>query len=98
MLYILNDRFEPKEVEAINKWDEWMCSNEEKVTIGKDCFGDITVSTIFIGVGAIKGGEFPLLFESTIYEEGDVLEVKKYANYNEAKKEHFTLVERFSAN
>ena len=98
MLYILNESYEPKEVDQISMWDEWMCSNEEKTNIGKDCFGDLIISTVFIGVGAIKGGEFPQLFESTIIDEGDILEVKRYSNYQDAKQEHSSLVEKFSLN
>ena len=100
MLYILDDNNQPREVDEMNLWDEWMCSHEEKVVIGNDCCEkrDIKISTVFLGVGSIKGGEFPQLFESVIYEEGEILEVRRYSDYSEARKNHIDLVKRFGAN
>ena len=65
LFYILDEQGEPVEVEP-EEWSKWFNTHWEQRRIALDDVGEITVSTVFIGIKAMPGYP-PLLFETAVF-------------------------------
>ena len=84
LYYILEDKT-PKAV-SLQEWAVYFGTANR--SIGKDQFGDVTVSTVFLGMNHTYGEGKPLLFETMIFggEHDDYQE--RYSTYDEALVGH----------
>lgn len=63
-MYVLNEAGQPVSATQL-EWGEFMVSANRMIC--RDEFGDITVSTVFLGVDHNYGDGPPLLFETMIF-------------------------------
>ena len=68
--------------------EEWgMMTREEKI-VAKNWFGEIQVSTVFLGIDHSTGGSLPILFETMIFGgECDGYQ-ERFETWDEAVKGH----------
>lgn len=78
--------------ESLNVWWEFY-KDIERRRIGYDIIGNITVSTVFIGLNHSCYNDEPALFESTIFENGNEKYCKRYYTWEEAQEGHIKIVE-----
>jgi len=87
--YLLDENNTPYEVtlEEFAKSDIW--ANRERNTIGRNEFGDVLVSTVFLGIDhAFGDGDKPVLFETMILGgEFDGFQIR-CSDWETAKKHH----------
>ncbi len=83
--YIL-DGHTPFPCDDLYKWGQWMDTADRRVKLDK--IGDITVSTVFLGLYYSFGQGEPLLFETMIFggEHDDYQE--RYSTWEEAEAGH----------
>ena len=69
--------------------EEWgMMTREEKI-VAKNWFGEIQVSTVFLGIDHSTGGSLPILFETMIFGgEWDGYQ-ERFETWEEAVKGHW---------
>lgn len=63
--YILDEFGEPVPVDDILEWGRWFETADRH--IGKDTVGDVTISTVFLGIDHSYGTGPPVLFETMIF-------------------------------
>ena len=85
--YILRDR-KPVECADLLEWGRWFEDIENR-RVARDEFGDVHVSTVFLGLDHRFGDEGPLiLFETMIFGgEHDGYE-RRYSTWTEAEAGH----------
>ena len=88
--YILKDK-KTEEVDLMT-WATWFETAERHVA--KEKVGEVTVSTIFLGIGHSFGYGPPLLFETMVFGGQLDQEMERYTTYNEAESGHKKMVER----
>ena len=66
-MYILDDQNEPVRVGSAMQWAHWLEKNLDRRQVARDKFGDIVVSTVFLGLDHSFGGGSPLLYETMIF-------------------------------
>jgi hypothetical protein len=81
-LYILDGK-NPVRCFDITKW-----GSQRDKTIGRDEFGDATVSTVFLGMDHSFGGGTPVLFETMIFGGEHDQYQERYCTWDEAEKGH----------
>lgn len=90
--YILKDGEVVEEADVI-KWGKWFETAKER-RIGSDEFGDVRVSTVFLGIDHNFGGEGPpIVFETMIFGGEHDQYQERYCTLEEAKAGHLKAVE-----
>ena len=64
--YILDENGNPVPCSAPNRWGRWM-ENGDNQRVALDEFGDMRVSTVFLGIDHSWGGGTPTLFETMLF-------------------------------
>ena len=64
--YILNDAGEPEACDDMEVWGLFMSTPGAR-QVADDTFGDVRVSTIFLGIDHAFGGGSPVLWETMIF-------------------------------
>ena len=80
-LYILDGKI-PVPFFDTTKW-----VSQDKI-IGKDQFGSVSVSTVFLGMDHSFGGGDPVLFETMIFGGEHDQYQERYCTWDEAEKGH----------
>ena len=70
----------------------WMEKNNR--TIGCKTRGDITISTVFLGMDH-SGGADPLLFETIIFKDREPIWIWRYPTWEDAEKGHEQALARY---
>lgn len=82
--YILNENGEPVAEPDLKKWAQWFEKEYDGVRkIGYDEIGEITISTVFLGLNHQHGDGSPILFETMIFGG----EHDQYQNRYETKEQ-----------
>ncbi len=89
MMFILNEEGEPVPEPDTLKWGRWFQTADRSVA--RDKVGDVTVSTVFLGLNHMFFDGPPLLWETCCFP-GDVEE--RYATREEACWGHVRTVAR----
>ena len=84
--YIL-DGHKPVQCQNRMKWALWM-SNPENVKLAKTLIGEVTVSTVFIGVDYGVRERPPVLFETMIFGGEYDQYQERYCAWDEAEAGH----------
>jgi len=85
--YILRNR-KPVEVDEVT-WSHWFGAHRDERIVGRWEFGDIVVSTTFLGIDHNLFGEGPpILFETMVFGGPDGGRMWRYATWEEAEKGH----------
>lgn len=88
MRYYILDGHEPKAVNSYLDWDSF-----ENVHVSKTEIGDISVSTVFLGVDHSFGEGSPVLFETMIFGGEHDGYQERYCTWDEAEAGHARAVE-----
>lgn len=72
--YILDKNGNPRRCGDLMKWAKWFESSGDKRRIGLDYVGKKTVSTIFIALDHSFGHGKPLVFETMVFPECDIVD------------------------
>jgi hypothetical protein len=83
-LYILDGKT-PIPCFDITKWGS---QSKEDKTVGRDQFGDVSVSTVFLGMDHSFSGGTPVLFETMIFGGEHDQYQERYCTWDEAEKGH----------
>ena len=83
--FILKDK-KPLETDLIS-WALWMNDVSQRI-VAKDKFGDVEVSTVFLGLDHNWGGGEPLLFETMIFGGEYADYQKRCSTWEQAEKMH----------
>ncbi len=76
------------------EWGQWFETANRQVARYET--QDITVSTIFIGIGPIEEPTLNNLFETMVFREGSEDECYRYQTYENAIKGHNEIVDRLT--
>ncbi len=76
--YILNEQGNPVVERDLMKWARWFELADRE--IARDAIGNVTVSTVFLGLDHSFSGEPPVLFETIIIGGTHGGYMKRYAN------------------
>ena len=63
--YILDEHGSPVPEPDLHKWEKWLEKSDRH--IARDEIGDVTVSTVFLGIDHSWGDGDPILFETMIF-------------------------------
>ena len=88
--YILGKNHELIEADLIT-WAEFFESKDR--IVAQENVGEVRVSTVFLGIDHNFGEGEPLLFETMIFGGERDEEQYRYATWDEAEKNHKTIVE-----
>jgi hypothetical protein len=91
--YILNGHNAIPEPDLM-KWGEWFESNKDKKMVARSEFGDIFVSTVFLGLDHSFGNGPPLLFETMVFGGALDQEMNRCETWEQAEKMHETMVKK----
>jgi len=83
-LYILDGKT-PIPCFDITKWGS---QSKEDKTVGRDQFGDVSVSTVFLGIDHSFSGGTPVLFETMIFGGEYDQYQERYCTWDEAESGH----------
>lgn len=83
-LYILVDRV-PVEIEDTIEWGRWLQAADRVVK--QDKWGDVMVSTVFLGMDHQYGTGRPLLFETMVFGLDSDYQ-RRYSTWEEAERGH----------
>ncbi len=83
--YIL-DGHTPKPEPDLSKWGKWFETTERHVA--DTVIDDLRVSTVFLGIDHGWNERKPILFETAIFQNGEVIDMARYATWEEAEKGH----------
>ena len=92
--YILEGH-EVKEVNLMT-WAKWFETGDRH--IAKDIVGDITVSTIFLGIDHSFGEGTPLLFETRVFGGEHDGDMDRYSTREQAEDGHIKMLNKAKPN
>lgn len=72
----------------LDKWARWYENSFEERRVARTDIGDITVSTVFLGLDHAFGGGAPLLFETMIRSNGSWDNERRCTTWAEAEEQH----------
>jgi hypothetical protein len=72
------------------KWVLWLAHADRCVAFTEQ--GDVSVSTVFLGLDHNHFGPTPLLFETMVFRADKSNEVEQYPTWEEAEKGHAEMV------
>jgi hypothetical protein len=81
-------------LEEWGRWFEEASANGQR-TIGFDSIGEVDVSTVFLGLDMSWWGSPPLLFETMVFPDCDL--IGRWATIDEAEAEHAKVVALYRA-
>lgn len=84
--YILNANGDPEVCDDFHAWGKWFETADRHVALDK--VGDVTVSTVFLGLDHSFGAGAPLLFETMIFGGQHDDYCDRYATRAEAVEGH----------
>lgn len=84
--YILKDT-EPQPCENLEEWAMWM--DESNCRIARDEVGNVSVSTVFLGVASGEVDGIPVLFETMVLPSNLV---RRYTTHQQALAGHSQIV------
>lgn len=90
--YILDENKNPVPCEDLLTWGRWLETGDRIVK--QDTFGDIRVSTVFLGLDHSFGGGEPLLFETMIFGGKHDQWQMRCGTWANAEKMHKTAVRK----
>ncbi len=93
----MNDKYkleghEVVPVDDLLEWGSWFETANRHV--GLDIFGDVRVSTVFLGLDHNFGNGEPLLFETMVFGGPLDGEQERYCTWDEAEAGHKVMVEK----
>jgi len=92
MLYTL-DGHEPVEVTDVIEWARWFQDHNEERVVAYTCLGSLRVSTVFLAVNySYLPGGVPILFETMVFSESDIEDMRRYATWEQAEIGHAMVV------
>jgi len=83
---------EPVPVDDLLEWGAWLQTADRHVAL--DIFGDVRVSTVFLGLDHSFGGGAPLLFETMVFGGPLDGEQERYHTWDEAEAGHKLMIEK----
>lgn len=89
--YILNAAGEPEPADLMT-WAEWFETSGDARRVARDTIGDVTISTVFLGLNHNFGEGPPILFETMIFDGGDDERQWRYSTRDEALAGHAAAV------
>lgn len=92
--YILDGHI-PVPCDDVKEWANWYENADRRVR--KDEFGDIVISTVFLGLDHSFGHGAPKLFETMVFGGALDKEMVRYATWDEADNGHNAMIERVVA-
>lgn len=95
-LYILDEHGEPKRVHDYTVWGRWFEEAKERRRVAFDKIGDVTISTVFLGLDHGYGSEV-LLFETMVFEGPLDGEMDRASTRTQALEQHAAMVARVKA-
>jgi hypothetical protein len=81
-------------LEEWGRWFEEASANGQR-TIGFDSIGEVDVSTVFLGLDMSWWGSPPLLFETMVFPDCDL--IGRWATIDDAEAEHAKVVALYRA-
>ena len=93
--YILEGR-EIKPVDLMT-WARWLDVDPLRGRIKRDVIGDVTISTVFLGLDHRWGDGPPVLFETMVFGGSLDEAMERYSTYDEAETGHDLMVARVRA-
>jgi len=78
-------------------WAMWLEKNGKERIVAKAQFGDVRVSTVFLGLDYSFGQGPPLLFETLVFEGSHDGDMERCTTWEEAEAQHAAMVARISA-
>jgi len=85
--YYILDGHETKKCNDVIEWGKWFQKNDKNRHVGYDKFGDVRVSTVFLGLNHNWGGDI-LLFETMIFGGEHDEDQWRYSTWEEAEIGH----------
>ena len=76
----------------LSTWVQWLGSADRCVALTEQ--GDVSVSTVFLGLDHNISGSQPLLFETMVFRADKSNETVHYSTWEEAEKGHAEMVKR----
>lgn len=96
-LYVLNENDEPEEVYDAIRWARWFEVPENRI-VAVDKVGDVTISTVFLGIDhGFRETPTPILWETAIFGGSMGGTASRYTTRSEAIVGHALAVERVRA-
>ena len=92
--YILDGK-KAIECEDIVAWAKWFEKSDRHVA--KETIGDVSVSTVFLGVDHSFGFGPPMLFETMVFGGALDQEQERCSTWGDAERMHSAMVERVKA-
>jgi hypothetical protein len=83
--YILQDRLAVP-CDDIVDWGKWMGTADRHVA--QDSIGDVSISTVFLGIDHQYGTGEPMLFETMIFGGPQDQWCRRYSNWGDAEQGH----------
>lgn len=91
--FILNDDHSTTPVDMM-EWAQWLSADRNKVIVKQETFGEVRVSTVFLGLNhAWLGQGPPLIFETMIFGGKEDGYQDRYSTWDEAIKGHQKAIE-----
>ncbi len=85
-MYVLDGKT-PKRVNNIIEWGEWFETAKRHIAV--DNIGDVTISTVFLGIDhAFLDDAAPVLFETLVFGGDHDGEMERYHTWEEAEAGH----------
>lgn len=85
---------EPKEVNDLRAWADWLEANHLVRHVGDDTIGEARVSTVFLGLNHNWGDGPPLIFETMVFGGPLSDEQERYSTTQEAIDGHAAMCAR----
>lgn len=93
MLFILKGKTPVKEPNVM-KWAEWF-QEADRIVARTKLDNGATVSTVFLGINHAFMGGPPILFETMVFEEGQLdTYQQRYQTWDQAEAGHLRMIER----
>ncbi len=95
MMYVLNQDGTPRPTDDVHEWAK-MIESRERI-VARDVVGNITVSTVFLGIDHNFGSGPPLLWETMVFGGHDDENQERYDSLDAAKEGHQRILRRATA-
>lgn len=93
--YILDEEGNPKIEHDIMKWAEWFETSNDRI-VGRTDVGNLTVSTVFLGVNHGFETPLPVLWETLVFG-GETYDFEaRYTSLEDAKEGHAQMVDELT--
>ena len=97
-MYILDESGNAVAVADTLTWAQWFEANHHRRSVARDHFGDVLVSTVFLGIDhRFHGDGPPILWETLVFGGPLDGEGGRYASLADALRGHAAMVARVAA-